>query len=327
MKRSEDLCRNERKVLMLVNSPFITNLAYAFTTEDDLVLLLDLMTGGDLGFHLSIRHVFHPHEARYFAGRTLLALHHLHSNRVIYRDLKPENVLMDDTGRTRISDLGLACKNSTNGVSGTCGTRGYWAPEMLRRDENGKRVRYNHMVDWFSFGCMLYEFLAGTSPFRTSKAKTWGGYEKKDRDKAIDKAILEMEPEFNDKFDDNARDICLRLLDKDPANRMGMNGIEEIMAHPWFSELDWDEMKADRTPPPFVPKRDINAASQAEIGQFQDDYSRKNELTEEDHKIYTSWNYTNAKMYQSEIVEFMTLEEENGTIDPIIIDHGCCLIL
>jgi serine/threonine protein kinase len=198
---------------------------------------------------------------------------------------------------------------------------------MLRRDEEGKRVRYNHMVDWFSFGCMLYEFMAGTSPFRTARAKAWGGYERKDRDKAIDKAILEMEPEYNDKFDDNARDICDRLLDKNPATRLGVNGVEEIMDHPWFAEVDWDEMKADRTPPPFVPKRDINAASQAEIGQFQDDSSRRVELTEEDHQIYANWNYTNSKMYQSEIVEFMTLEEEHGPIEPIIYDYGCCLIL
>jgi len=327
IKKSEELCRNERKVLMLVNSPFITNLSYAFTTDEDLVLLLDLMTGGDLGFHLSQRRRFTPSESKYFAARTLLGLAHLHTNRVIYRDLKPENVLMDDTGRTRLSDLGLACKNSSHGVTGTCGTRGYWAPEMLRRDENGKRIRYCHMVDWFSYGCIVYEFLAGVCPFRTDRAKHWGGYERKDRDKAIDKATLEMDPEFNELFDDDSRDLCLALLDKNPDLRLGAGGPEEIMDHPWFDEIDWDELKADRTPPPFIPKKDINAASQSEIGQFQEDHSKKSELTEEDHQIYANWNYTNSKMFQSEVVEFLTLEEENGPIMPIEINRGCCLIL
>ena len=90
----------------------------------------------------------------------------------MYRDLKPENILMDELGRTRISDLGLACKVTTE-LKGTCGTRGYMAPEMLKRDAEGHRLCYDQTVDWFSFGCVVFEFMHGKSPFRSSRAKNF----------------------------------------------------------------------------------------------------------------------------------------------------------
>jgi len=88
---------------------------------------------------------------------------HLHQNGIVYRDLKPDNILMDERGKTRISDLGLACK-VTPDLVGTYGTRGYWAPEMLMKDGKGHRIRYTQAVDWFSFGCVVYEMIIGTLP-------------------------------------------------------------------------------------------------------------------------------------------------------------------
>lgn len=175
------------------------------------------MTGGDLGFHLSHRGRFTLMEARYFAARTLMGVAALHAQSIVYRDLKPENILMDEFGCTRISDFGLACKVGRSGLSGTCGTRGYWAPEMLRRDSSGKRERYSLSVDWFSYGCCVYEFMYGISPFRSERARRWGPgpkVEKADKDKAIDLAIQEMHPEFDDSFDEAAKDLLTRLLDK-----------------------------------------------------------------------------------------------------------------
>ena len=83
------------------------------------------------------------------------------------------NILMGDDGRVKITDMGLACK-ITAGLHGACGTRGYWAPEMLRRDSKGKRKSYGHTVDWFSFGCMIAEFISGINPFRSQKALNFG---------------------------------------------------------------------------------------------------------------------------------------------------------
>ena len=251
MKKAEALCMNERNILAIVQSPYVVCLKYAFTTDSDVFLVLDLMTGGDLGYHLSRKGRFLEKEACYYAARTLLGIAALHEKNIAYRDLKPENILMDEVGYTKISDLGLACKVGKSGLTGTCGTyddilliplsihhiytpitltllfqypyqqtlsntllmpqatthslntpinlthhntgtRGYWAPEMLRRDIGGKRERYTVTVDWFSFGCVVYEFLYGISPFRTERARKWGNFpklEKADRDRAIDISI------------------------------------------------------------------------------------------------------------------------------------------
>ena len=239
LKKAEALCLQERNILAIIHSPYVVCLKYAFSTPTDLYLILDLMTGGDLGFHLSRKGRFSEKEAKYYAARTLLGLASMHDKNIAYRDLKPENILMDEEGYTKISDLGLACKVGRSGLSGTCGTRGYWAPEMLRRDAQDKRERYTVSVDWFSFGCCVYEFMYGISPFRTEKARKWGDFpkiEKADRDKAIDLAIQQMDPEFDDHvFDEVSKDLITKLLNKDGKLRLGANGHKEIIAHPWFA--------------------------------------------------------------------------------------------
>ena len=208
-------------------------------TKTDLYLILDLMTGGDLGFHLSRKGRFSEIETKYYAARTLLGLAAMHDKNIAHRDLKPENILMDEEGYTKISDLGLACKVGKTGLSGTCGTRGYWAPEMIYRDGEGKRGRYSATVDWFSFGCCLFEFMYGCSPFRTEKAQRWGDtprIEKADRDKAINISILEMEPDYDERiFNPLLTDLISKLLIKDGKKRLGSNGYKEIAAHPWFA--------------------------------------------------------------------------------------------
>ena len=313
LKKAEALCLQERNILAIIHSPYVVCLKYAFSTPTDLYLILDLMTGGDLGFHLSRKGRFSEKEAKYYAARTLLGLASMHDKNIAYRDLKPENILMDEEGYTKISDLGLACKVGRSGLSGTCGTRGYWAPEMLRRDAQDKRERYTVSVDWFSFGCCVYEFMYGISPFRTEKARKWGDFpkiEKADRDKAIDLAIQQMDPEFDDHvFDEVSKDLIRKLLIKDGKLRLGANGHKEIIAHPWFigetpcqaayvlaiilicislifvpsihlfipcflnpnkySGIDWDNLS--RSKPPMKPAKDINMATQSEIGAFSDE--------------------------------------------------------
>ena len=103
----------------------------------------------------------------------MLGLQALHEQGYVYRDLKPENCLLGEDGRVKLTDLGLATKVPPN-FHGAAGTRGYWAPEMLRRDEHGSRMNYGTMVDWFSFGCCLAEFISGMNPFRSQAALTFG---------------------------------------------------------------------------------------------------------------------------------------------------------
>jgi serine/threonine protein kinase len=173
MKKSEQLALNERVALAAGESPFVVNLKYSFHSKDDVFLILDLMTGGDLGFHLQQKGLFPRKECLYYAARIMLGLQALHDHGFVYRDLKPENCLLAEDGRVRITDLGLATK-ITPTLHGAAGTRGYWAPEMLRRDKKGKRMPYGHTVDWFSFGCCLAEFMSGQNPFRSEAALNFG---------------------------------------------------------------------------------------------------------------------------------------------------------
>jgi len=173
MKKSELLAINEQKALAAVESPFVVNLKYSFHSKADIYLILDLMTGGDLSYHLQQKGSFPTRECKYYAARIMLGLQALHDKGYVYRDLKPENLLLAEDGRVKITDLGLATK-ITPTLHGAAGTRGYWAPEMLRRDKKGKRMSYGHTVDWFSFGCVLAEFISGANPFRSQAALKFG---------------------------------------------------------------------------------------------------------------------------------------------------------
>eukprot|EP00752_Nemacystus_decipiens_P012889 g11409.t1 len=324
IRQSEDLCWNERRILEALGSPFVVSLKYAFESKNDLFLILDLMTGGDLGFHLQHLGIFTKVMAQYYTARTVLGIQHLHQKGIVYRDLKPENVMLDEHGRSRISDMGLACKVTPH-LTGACGTRGYWAPEMRLRNPAGKRVPYNECVDWFSLGCILYEFLRGMSPFRTERALEWCADTIQDKEKRVDKATLEMEPEYPARyFDDLATDLCTKLMMKDPKKRLGRMGADEILAHPWFGNLDRDALVMDQVDSPYIPNKDINAAPQRSIGSFADTGS-KVVLSREDQAMYEGWEYNSVSDFQQEVVDFLTFRDSN-TAGFDTHGGGCCSV-
>jgi beta-adrenergic-receptor kinase len=307
LKKSEQLCLNERNILVTVDSKFITCLKYAFTSPTQLFLILDLMMGGDLNFQLRTKGHFKKKHAKYYIARTILGIKALHELNVVFRDLKPENILMDKKGFTKISDLGLAVVVPKRGCVGACGTRGYWAPEMMLKDENGHRKSYGLCVDWFSVGCVLYEFLTCVCPFRTPAARCWNNLK---GDSALDAALQEMEPPYDPKYfsDEVTISFISSLLCKDPNSRLGNNGPEEVMRHPYFNDIVWDEIICECIQPPIVPDTDINCASQNDIGDFSVS-AKAIELTKEDVEFFSTWNYCNLNAQQEEAVEFMRYEE------------------
>mmetsp|Transcript_21508 Transcript_21508/g.22237 ORF Transcript_21508/g.22237 Transcript_21508/m.22237 type:complete len:593 (+) Transcript_21508:119-1897(+) len=326
--KAETLCIAERQTMVMLDTPFIVGLKYAFTTPTELYLILDLMLGGDLGYALFRRRSFSIEEVKYYTVRTLLGLKALHDLSIVFRDLKPDNILMDGKGRTKLSDLGLAVRVPRNGLTGACGTRGYWAPEMLKRDPSGYRIRYNLSVDWFSFGCLVYEFMTGVCPFRTEVARNWGGFGKKDKEKAIDLAVQEMEPFFDSEiFDPTTQDLVSKLLIKDGKTRLGANGAGEVMAHAYFDDINWEEYIYDLVPPPCLPRKDLNVASQSEIGYFGDDANaRRLELTEADLELFAKWDYIRPSAFLEEVVQFMQYEELKGPIRVLSPTSSCCMI-
>jgi hypothetical protein len=136
-----------------------------------------------------------------------------------------------------------------------------------------------------------------------------------------------MDPEFDpEKFDPEAADLCRRLLDKNHRTRLGANGCEEIMAHPWFKRVKWEEVISDKKKPPYTPPKDVNSASQSEIGTFAEDKALQDIVMDErDEEVYKSWDWTNPRAFAAEVIEFLIYERTTGEpLMPIAQNASCC---
>uniref|UniRef100_A0A914E8L4 G protein-coupled receptor kinase n=1 Tax=Acrobeloides nanus TaxID=290746 RepID=A0A914E8L4_9BILA len=298
LKQGETLALNERIMLSLVSTgsecPFIVCMTYAFQTPDKLCFILDLMNGGDLHYHLSQHGVFSEAEVLFYAAEVILGLEHMHNRTVVYRDLKPANVLLDENGHVRVSDLGLACDYSKKKPHASVGTHGYMAPEVL-----AKGVAYDSSADWFSFGCMLYKLLKGHSPFRQHKSKV-----SMDKNE-IDKMTMTQDIELPDQgFSNECRDLLEGLLKRDVHERTGCRGrgADELKEHPYFKGVDWQVVFLRRMPPPLIPPRgEVNAADAFDIGNFDDDEVKGVKLNDTDSELYKNFNIIISERWQDEI--------------------------
>jgi serine/threonine protein kinase len=152
----------ERNVLSVTNHPFIVKLNYAFQTQDKLFLILDYCCGGDLGEHLQKEKRFPEERVKIYLAETILALEDLHKRDVIFRDLKPDNIVLDQEGHAMLTDFGLSKEGVLEhhtGAKSFCGSVAYLAPEMLKRCGHGKAV------DWYLLGVVMYELLVGIPPY------------------------------------------------------------------------------------------------------------------------------------------------------------------
>jgi serine/threonine protein kinase len=232
----------ERLVLGQISHPFIVGLRYAFQTKDKLYFVLDYCAGGELFFHLGKEGRFHEGRAKFYAAQIILALEHVHSKGVVYRDLKPENVLLDENGNVKLTDFGLSKEGVTavdEGASSFCGTPEYLAPEILNRRGHGRAV------DWWSLGALLYEMVTGWPPFySTDRAELFELIRNKPLD--LSEAAY-LTPE--------AADILQRLLAKNPKDRLGCSerDAEEVKSHPFFRGVDWGKLLRREIRPPWRP--------------------------------------------------------------------------
>lgn len=197
-RKGESMVMTEKQILQRVNSRFVVSLAYAYETKDSLCLVLTLMNGGDLKFHIynmGDRIGFEVSRATFYAAEITLGLEHLHSLGAVYRDLKPENILLDDHGHVRISDLGLAVEiPDGDAVRGRVGTVGYMSPEIIDNE------RYTYEPDWFSLGCLVYEMIEGQAPFRARKEKV--------KREEVERRVKDEHEKYSTKFTPDAKSIC-----------------------------------------------------------------------------------------------------------------------
>merc|ERR1719487_277676 len=239
--------RTERAVLGRARHPFVCTLEHAFQNERALFFAIEFCAGGELFFHLSRMKRFAEGVARFYAAELCLALEHLHSLHIAYRDLKPENVLLSGDGHVRLVDFGLAkegVREPDRGASSMCGTYEYLAPEVIRRCGHG------WAVDWWAFGMVLHEMLTGLPPFYTKDHKV------------LFERILHAPLQLPATLSPSAASFVEALLERKVQARLGSSrDAAEIKAHGFFAAAPWDMLAAQRTPPPFAPCRDGGAGT------------------------------------------------------------------
>lgn len=205
---------------------------------------MDFCNGGELFTHLRKDTKFTERRACFYAAQLVCALSCLHDNGVIYRDLKPENVLLDSIGNLKITDFGL----SKQGVDMSdqegektysfCGTPEYLAPEII------KGIGHDKSADWWSLGALLYEMLSGRPPH----------YKPKDTKQML-RDICEKTVPMKDYFSPEAKQILLQLLERKTDKRLGTgeSGTADIMANPFFRNINWNDLKLRKVKPPYRP--------------------------------------------------------------------------
>lgn len=242
--------RNERKFLMeCAGHPRIVRLYATMKDETYLHMLFELVQGGEIFSHLRKKGAFQVPTARYYAAQIVTVLEFLHSRNIVYRDLKPENLLLDSKGQLKITDFGFA-KQVDDLTFTLCGTPEYLAPEIILNTGHSKGV------DWWALGILIYEMLFGyppfydDSPFRT--------YEK----------IVQQRLPFPKTIDPLAKDLIRKLLRKDKTQRLGClrGGTADVKNHPFFKGVNWDAIYFGTCRAPIAPV----VHHESDVGNFEE---------------------------------------------------------
>uniref|UniRef100_A0A6V1MD63 cAMP-dependent protein kinase n=1 Tax=Heterosigma akashiwo TaxID=2829 RepID=A0A6V1MD63_HETAK len=239
--------KNEIRILGMMDHPFLTKMEAFFHDESRLYVMMEYIAGGELFSYLRRVEKFPNEEARFFACEVILAFEYMHSLDIIYRDLKPENVLISTEGHIKITDFGFA-KIVTDRTWTVCGTPEYLAPEILQNVGHGKSV------DWWATGILIYEMIVGFAPFFDENPL--GIYQK----------ILSGKPPLGNIPDKFAKLLVKGLLEKDRTKRLGCmkGGVAQIKNHKWFTNVNWQAVADLQAQPAYLPA----VSGEADTSQF-----------------------------------------------------------
>ena len=244
-KKSEKSINSERLFLSKLHNPFIVNMHYAFQDNDNLYLIMDLLNGGDLRYHISRHKKFSEEQTRFFISCIILALEYIHGNNVIHRDIKPENLVLDNEGYLALTDFGIAKENQLDNSSETSGTPGYMSPEVM------KGGNHSFPVDFFAIGVIGYEFMEGIRPYI-------GKNRKEIKEQMLSKQAKIKDDELSKGWSKECINFINNLLIRRPEKRLGYKGIYELKEHSWLKYYPWEQLEKKKLPSPFEPEKKDN---------------------------------------------------------------------
>ena len=253
----------EKKILQSLDHPFLVGMIFCFQTEERIYFVMPFIRGGELYQHLRTSKFFPEEKVKFYAASIGLALDYLHSKGIIYRDIKPENILIGEDGYLKLIDFGMAkfLKKDEKATS-FCGTPEYLAPEIITGEG------HNSAADWWSFGILIFEMLCGIPPFYSNNTEKM--YE----------LITRAELKFPKKIplSDNSKDLLKKLLVKKQNHRLGAkNGFDEIRTHSFFSNFDFQALLTKKLTPPYKPV----LKNSLDVGNFDDEFTSEDVVTSE----------------------------------------------
>ena len=232
----------EKEVLKRARHPFLVGLNYVFQTSVNIYFVMKFYRGGELYKHLQTKKRFSEDMVKFYGAQIALALGELHRNNIIYRDMKPENILMDVDGYIALADYGLAKIIDDKKLTTTfCGTPEYLAPEMV------SEAGHNKQVDWWGLGVLIYEMIVGIPPFRNRNHHVLFQF-------ISTKEVVFPPEKYKIFVSDEAKDLILKLLKKKPSERLGFkNDVKEVMDHPFFKSIDVEKLLKKEIVPEYKP--------------------------------------------------------------------------
>lgn len=258
---------DERRMLGEVKHPFLITLWGTFQDPRNLYMVMDFVEGGELFSLLRKSGRFPNPVAKFYAAEVTLALEYLHSKNIIYRDLKPENLLLDRHGHLKITDFGFA-KRVPDKTWTLCGTPDYLAPEVV------SNKGYNKSVDWWSLGILIYEMLCGYTPFWDSGSPM-----------KIYENILRGKVKYPQYVNPDAQDLLERLITADLTKRLGnlFRGSQDVKEHPWFAEVTWDRLLRKDIDAPYTPPVKAGAGDASQFDRYPEETEKYGQAGSDDY--------------------------------------------